>query len=251
MQVGDVADGLMVRRYEAVFFDAGGTLLWNPTAADEIFCRALREYGIEVVAEEGLERPRGNPLTVSRTDVHTAVDATMKAFRKTFPTKEEQPSYFRRFDTAVLQRLGIDPHPDLLEAIARRFEADVRPEKYDDVDPTLEALVESGYRLGVISNATHELPERLEALGIAAYFDAITYSWEVGEEKPSTRIFEVALGRLSASRERSVHVGDSYEADVVGSRAVGMTPMLIDRQGSLRREDCIVLRSLLEILDHL
>lgn len=43
-----------------------------------------------------------------------------------------------------------------------------------------------------------------------------------GIHKPDCRIFQRALGRLNASPDRAVFVGDHPEVDVAGARAVGM-----------------------------
>jgi putative hydrolase of the HAD superfamily len=49
--------------------------------------------------------------------------------------------------------------------------------------------------------------------------------------KPDPRIFELACERVGVPAERSAHVGDHMYADVIGARAAGMRPVLIDRRG--------------------
>ena len=55
-------------------------------------------------------------------------------------------------------------------------------------------------------------------------------SEEVGIRKPRREIFEVALERLGASHEQTIHVGDNLRADVEGAAAVGITAVWITRQ---------------------
>jgi putative hydrolase of the HAD superfamily len=105
--------------------------------------------------------------------------------------------------------------------------------------------------LGIISNATHGLPRGLEKHGLTPYFESITYSYAVRAEKPDPVIFHAALDAMQVVPAAAVHVGDNLEADVRGAARVGMTPMLIDREGKYGQEDFIVLRSLSEIEGHL
>lgn len=226
--------------------------MWSEPGADEIWAQVLQKHGYRVTAEEVVRRTGSPGPEINRGDLHRAVAGTMEAFSGSFPaTKEEQQGYFRRFDSAVLEQLGIPPEEGLLDALQRAFDVGIATHVYDDVELTLRSLKDEGFRLGVISNASHELPERLHQLQLARHFDTITYSWEVGVEKPSPRIFRTALKRLGVEASRAVHVGDSYEADVLGARGVGITPMLIDRDGTGTAADCIVLRSLLQVSEYL
>jgi putative hydrolase of the HAD superfamily len=50
-----------------------------------------------------------------------------------------------------------------------------------------------------------------------------------GVGKPDPAIFTEALALLSVSPEHALYVGDSHHHDVLGARAAGLTPVLIDR----------------------
>jgi HAD superfamily hydrolase (TIGR01549 family) len=240
------------RRFDAVFFDHGGTLGWVEPSADEIWVRVLAEHGYRITSEDVVRRTRVPGPEINRSDLHRAVEDLGGLVRDSFPaTAAEQRAFYRRADGAVLERLGIPVRPEILDTAERRFARDLRVHKFDDVDGTLGRLADDGYRLGVISNADHKLPHRIAQLDLSGYFDGIAYSWEVGAEKPDPRIFRTALQRLRVDANRAVHVGDSYEADVVGARGAGMTPMLVDREGASRAADCIVLGNLFEVTEHL
>lgn len=99
----------------------------------------------------------------------------------------------------------------------------------DSTLATLAALKDRGLRLGLISNLSllpHKVREDLEALGIAPYLDAETFSSEVGYRKPDARIFRHALGLLGEDPSHAVFVGDRLNDDVVGAQAVGMRTIL-------------------------
>jgi putative hydrolase of the HAD superfamily len=94
------------------------------------------------------------------------------------------------------------------------------------------ALREAGIRTGVISNWDRRLASLIEGLGLGEMFDVVVSSADVGLRKPDPRVFMLACERLGVAPEEAVHVGDHHYADVLGARAVGMTPVLIQRAGS-------------------
>ena len=105
---------------------------------------------------------------------------------------------------------------------------------YDDVVPTLQHLQSAGFKLAVVSNWEAPLDPLLERLGIADYFNAIVASHDVRvkSEKPDPHLFNYALAAVGASAEEVVHVGDTYETDIVGAKNVGIRPILLDRDGT-------------------
>ena len=86
-------------------------------------------------------------------------------------------------------------------------------------------------RLGLISN-TGMTPGSmfrtyLEQQGMLKYFDALTFSDEVGLSKPSDEIFQLTLRELGAQPEETVHVGDHVVNDIVGAKRCGMKTVWI------------------------
>lgn len=78
-------------------------------------------------------------------------------------------------------------------------------------------LRERGIPIGIVSNSEGKLKELAEELGHASTFQVIADSGVIGIEKPDPRIFRVAADALGVSTEDIVHVGDSWEADIVGA----------------------------------
>ena len=105
---------------------------------------------------------------------------------------------------------------------------------YDDVVPTLQRLRAAGFKLAIVSNWDTPLDPLTERLGIAEYFDAIVASHDVRvrSEKPDPHIFNYALTAIGVSAEEVVHVGDTYAADIIGAKDVGIRPILLDRDGT-------------------
>ena len=71
----------------------------------------------------------------------------------------------------------------------------------------------------------------------------------VATAKPHPDIFRYALDRAGLRADEVLYVGDSYVADVLGARSVGIAPVLIDREGKAPNVDCAVVRSLGEVLE--
>jgi len=87
-----------------------------------------------------------------------------------------------------------------------------------------ELVAELGARqvpVGIISNSEGRLAELVDELGHSALFPVIIDSGRVGVDKPNPRIFELASEALDVELSQIVHVGDAWEADVLGARAAG------------------------------
>ena len=137
-----------------------------------------------------------------------------------------------------IRQLGVEEHVDqitweLLQSEHSLFAAN-NAVLYPDTMPTLQLLKRDGYKLAIVSNWDTPLFPLLERLGIAHLFDTITASHDVRvrSAKPDAHIFEYTLKKLGVLAEETVHVGDTYEADIIGAQAVGIRPILIDREGN-------------------
>ena len=103
---------------------------------------------------------------------------------------------------------------------------------------------------GVVSDWGSDLLPILHAHEITRLMDFVVASAVV-------RLIEAAPRHLPATRsaragvraEETVYVGDSYLADVLGSRAAGLHPVLIDRDGAAPAIDAPVIRSLAQLLE--
>ena len=81
----------------------------------------------------------------------------------------------------------------------------------------------SNYNMHIITNGFKEVQnKKLEKSGLSKYFKTITISEDVGFKKPSKEIFLQAIARANAIIENSVMIGDNFNADIIGSKSVGM-----------------------------
>ena len=232
-RLGPAARDEALRDVTHVFLDVGGTLLYSePTAAD-IFHRVLSARGHRIDRESIIRLLRTPESIVT--------------LIRPFPAGREG-DFFRAVNARVIEHLGLESDDPMLDEIHAEFDKGVAWKPYPEAVRILKDLRRAGYRLGVISNASHALPETLRKVGLAGFFDTVTYSFDVGAEKPDVRIFRRAVAQASAKEERCVHVGDSFEADYLGARRAGLHAILLQRHGE-QPNPCPLIRSLEDLRD--
>ncbi len=208
---------------KAVFFDFYRTLcVWGLPLEDSLQKIADR-YQFEINWEHYAAAVENLFADASDSDptTHSLLDTMQKIV----------DSYYE-----FVRQLGVQEHAEqmaweLLQAGHSLFAANVAT-LYDDVIPTLQRLRDDGYKLAIVSNWDTPLDPLAERLGIAHYFDIIVASHDtrVRSAKPDPHIFEYTLEAVGVSAEETVHVGDTYEADIIGAQGVGIRPILIDRE---------------------
>lgn len=91
---------------------------------------------------------------------------------------------------------------------------------------TLEMLTylhHKGYQLHILTNGFEESQKlKLEYSGILHFFKNIITSDCTGFTKPNPIIFNHALTISNATPQNSIMIGDSFDADILGARSLGM-----------------------------
>lgn len=220
---------------QTVFLDAGGVLVnpnWVRVSA------TLADHGVAVPA--GV-LAAAEPRAKRRLDTGETIQATNDAQRGW--------TYFN----LVLSEAGV-ARSDATDAALRELhpyhqQFNLWEMVLDDVRPALAALRAHGFRLGVVSNANGTLHRLLARLDLASAVDAIFDSCDEGVEKPDPRFFHLALERVGATAATTVHVGDLFHVDVVGARAAGIRPVLLDVADLYGEVDCLRVPSLTALVD--
>jgi len=85
-----------------------------------------------------------------------------------------------------------------------------------------------GARLGCVTDGfTTTQRVKLETTGIAHHFDFVLTAEEVGAAKPSEVLYEAVARAAACGPTGVVHVGDSYEKDVLGAARQGFRTVWI------------------------
>jgi HAD superfamily hydrolase (TIGR01549 family) len=98
---------------------------------------------------------------------------------------------------------------------------------YPDVRPTLAALRDAGFWVGIAGNQTSRAADLLRALGLPV--DAIVTSGEWGVAKPASEFFGRLVEWAPGEPEQIVYVGDHRDNDVLPARAAGLCVAFIRR----------------------
>jgi putative hydrolase of the HAD superfamily len=187
----------------AILLDYGGTLDGD---AQHWFVHFVRLY-----AEAGARIP---------------YPALKEAFYAADATLARDPE-IRSFGLERMVRTHVDlqlrhhgsDDPALAAHLADAFIADTRA-AWGRNRPMLQRLARR-FRLGVVSNSYGNMPPLLAEAALAP-FEVVLDSALVGIAKPDPALYALAATRLGLPRAAILHVGDSWERDVVPAHAVGM-----------------------------
>ncbi len=128
--------------------------------------------------------------------------------------------------------LNFEAKDELIYKIAEDY-INYLPNNNHLIDGAIEILdyLKPNYKLHIITNGFKEVQDlKLEKSKIKKYFNIIVSSESVGVKKPNPKVFEFALREAGAKIENSIMIGDSYEADVIGAKAVGITPVFFNEK---------------------
>jgi HAD superfamily hydrolase (TIGR01549 family) len=229
-----------------IFFDAGYTLLYPFPSIPEVCQRICQDVGLHIQVEQVKGRMED-----------TAEDfyfRQLRVDRNTWANEDAITAFWIDYYMNLLYPF-VDEHNGgsiyrLAHSIHEEFTKHSSWNIYPDVLPTLETLHAHGYSLGIISDWGMALGPIIRQHQLTRYFSCLLISAAAGHAKPSPTLFELALQRTNAVPDFSIHIGDSYIHDVLGARAMGITPIMLDRnyKYSGKKLDCLCAHSLYDLL---
>jgi putative hydrolase of the HAD superfamily len=92
----------------------------------------------------------------------------------------------------------------------------------------LSALKTSGYKTGLISDCSAELPAIWADTPFAPLIDVPIFSCTTGMRKPDPRIYRIATDQLGVKPETCLYIGDGSSRELTGAARVGMHPVLLN-----------------------
>lgn len=124
------------------------------------------------------------------------------------------------------------------------------PEYNHLFDGAIEILdyLKPNYKLHIITNGFASVQtKKLKNSNIDYYFETITNSEMAGVKKPHRNIFDFALSLANASKNDSLMIGDSYEADIVGAQDAGIEAVFFNEHNSDIENPVLQIKHLLEL----
>ena len=103
---------------------------------------------------------------------------------------------------------------------------------YEDTIETLSALLQENIKMGIVSNHLWNLNDITKSLGISKYFNCIISSAKIGYRKPHPSIYKAALSEINASPKDVLFIGDNLENDYFGPKNIGLSAVLLNRNGT-------------------
>jgi putative hydrolase of the HAD superfamily len=205
-------------RYDAVFLDVDGTLLWVDLDV-EGYVEDLAPYsGNGGLTTESVAGPVWGSL---RRHIEGNIG---------YRTEEELERFKQRNARMTAAELGIEAPIEVLAQVAQRR---ISFNPYPESEAVLRRLKEQGAKIYAVSNWDIELVKVLDDLGWRGYFDGVIASAVVGVEKPEGGIFEEALRIGNIPRDRVIHVGNDPITDIEGASEAGIDSVLVDRRGTV------------------
>ncbi len=227
----------------AIFYDAGHTLVRPRAEIDEVWDFLAHQLGIAIAAEHRGAFPDVNAFFYTRLG-----EDGLGAYASDRAARAFWTEYYTFALRDIAPDLPVEQMRSAGEALFDWYELPAQWQPFPDVQPALEATRERGLIQGVVSDWGTGLLPILHAHEITRLMDFVVASAVVGTSKPHRDIFLYALGRAGVRPEETIYVGDSYLADVLGSRGAGLHPVLLDRGGTAPAIDAPVIRSLDELL---
>jgi putative hydrolase of the HAD superfamily len=101
----------------------------------------------------------------------------------------------------------LSPRPDALETLAR--------------------LKNDGYKIGLLSNCSIEIPILWPETPFADLIDSAVFSSRERLKKPDPSIYQLACERLGVAPERCLYIADGENYELTAAGKVGLHPVLI------------------------
>lgn len=228
-------------KYEAISFDAAGTLIdvnWDPVTT---VLAASNLVGIEIKDQQVAGE------TYARMLQSRWAEFQQLNLRRSRAVCDE---FWRQLgeDWMFKLQLPLEKLPDLVNA-ADKFTFGSNSTVFNlfpDSIKTLRRIRELELPIILLSNWDVSLHRTCAMLGITEFFTKIIASLEEGVEKPDPRLFQIAENHLETNKV--LHIGDDPLADVHGARSFGWDALLLDRNNEPSTGR---ISSLIEILDYL
>jgi len=96
-----------------------------------------------------------------------------------------------------------------------------------DAVATLAQLKQTGFKVGLLSNCSIEIPILWPETEFAELFDATVFSSRERIKKPAPEIYHLACERLGVEPKECLYVADGENYELKAAATIGMHPVLI------------------------
>jgi len=194
-------------KYDAVIFDLFGTLIDN--YGEVAFKQKLGEMAnVLGVLPQNFIQEWGKAWKLRSTGELATIEESIKH---------------------AITTLGVQPSSEQIAAatsIRFAFTRSMLVPRHDTLE-TLQELRSAGYKIGLISDCTAEVPLLWPETPFVPLIDVPIFSCAVHLKKPDPRIYHLACERLGVVPQRCLFIGDGGSRELNGANAVGMDAIMI------------------------
>ena len=202
-------------KIEHVFFDLDHTLWDFEKNSDLTFHKLFKDYSIDLEVSSFLA-------------VYKPINLKFWRLYREEKISKENLRYQRLKE--AFDVVNYDASDDLINVLAIKY-IEIMPNFNHLFVGTFDILdyLKEKYQLHIITNGFEEVQSRkMKSSNIDHYFNQVITSESVGVKKPNPRVFEYALNIANASKENSIMIGDSIEADIEGALNFGLKAIHCD-----------------------
>jgi putative hydrolase of the HAD superfamily len=192
--------------FEAIIFDLFGTLVDDfATSVGQTYTELAK--ALQVPIEQFM--PLWRQTTKMRSDgTFQTVEAGIEHVCGIMGTRVEPEQMAKAVEIRLQQtRRALEPRPDAVATLAR--------------------LKDEGYKLGLLSNCSIEIPILWPQTTFAYVFDSAIFSSRERLKKPDPRIYHLACERLGVMPERCFYIADGENHELAAAAKVGLHSVLI------------------------
>jgi putative hydrolase of the HAD superfamily len=202
-------------KYEAVIFDLFGTLVPNMSLSEH---RAVLMRMADVLAAPPDDF------------VQLWFDTFDERITGIFQSPADNVTY-------ICRTLGLSVDETKVKRATRiRFDYSVQSMvPRSDAVETLSHLKYEGYKTGLISDCSAEVPAIWKDTPFVKLIDIAIFSCLVGMKKPDPRIYQLTTNQLGIKPRESLYIGDGSSQELTGASQVGMQAVLLrlpDEEGT-------------------
>jgi putative hydrolase of the HAD superfamily len=224
----------MYKHKKHLFFDLDHTLWDFDKNSAFAFDRIFKTKGFDISLQEFLN------IYIPRNQHYWKLYQVNKI-------SHEDLRYYRLKD--VFDALNFEVSDELIHQLSDEY-ITYLPEYNHLFDGAIELLdyLKPNYQLHIITNGFSQVQDKkLTNSNIGHYFETITNSEIAGQKKPNPIIFEYALKTANASKEESLMIGDSFEADILGALDFGMDAIFFNEDKIDSTHKVLQINHLLEL----